>query len=96
MKKKILIACGSGIATSTVIANRVKELCEKNSIEVKITQVKIVEVPSIANEFDLLVSSTRIPTGLEIPSVSAISYLTGINMEKTDMEIISKLKTSNK
>ena len=26
----ILIACGSGIATSTVIANRVKNLCEDN------------------------------------------------------------------
>ena len=27
---KILVACGSGVATSTVIADRVKKLCESN------------------------------------------------------------------
>ena len=32
----ILIACGSGIATSTVIANRVKNLCEDNGFKVKV------------------------------------------------------------
>ncbi len=36
----ILIACGSGIATSTVIANRVKNLCEDNGFKVKVQQVK--------------------------------------------------------
>ena len=38
----ILIACGNGIATSTVIANRVKNLCEDNGFKVKVQQVKIV------------------------------------------------------
>lgn len=37
----ILIACGSGIATSTVIANRVKNLCKDNGFKVKVQQVKL-------------------------------------------------------
>ncbi|WP_313578235.1 PTS galactitol transporter subunit IIB [Lacrimispora sp.] len=89
---KILIACGSGIATSTVIANRVKNLCESNSFQVKVSQVKVVEVEKLAKEYDLIVASTRIPAGIETPYVFAISYLTGVRQEATDQEIITKLK----
>lgn len=32
-KKHILIACGTGVATSTVVCMRVKEELEKNNIQ---------------------------------------------------------------
>ena len=35
---RILVACGSDIATSTVIANRVKNLCTENGYAVKVEQ----------------------------------------------------------
>lgn len=73
---KILVSCGSGIATSTVIANRVKKLCEDNEIDVSIKQVKIVEVEKLAPDYDLIVSSTRVPNTVKTPSIFAISYLT--------------------
>jgi PTS system galactitol-specific IIB component len=84
---KILVSCGSGIATSTVIANRVKKLCEDNEIDVSIKQVKIVEVEKLAPDYDLIVSNT-----VKTPSIFAISYLTGVNQEATDKEVVSKLK----
>ncbi|MBE6083662.1 MULTISPECIES: PTS sugar transporter subunit IIB [Tissierellales] len=89
---KILVSCGSGIATSTVIANRVKKLCEDNEIDVSIKQVKIVEVEKLAPDYDLIVSSTRVPNTVKTPSIFAISYLTGVNQEATDKEVVSKLK----
>lgn len=89
---KILVACGSGIATSTVIAVRVRKLCESNGFKVTTQQVKVVEVVKLSPEYDLIVSSTRIPSSVKTPAVFAISYLTGINAEGTDKEIISKLK----
>jgi galactitol PTS system EIIB component len=92
MKKfRVLISCGSGIATSTVIANRVKEICEQNGFGVNIEQVKIVEVENRAKEFDLIVSSAQVPTGVKTPSVMAINYLTGLNKEQTDKQIIDIL-----
>ena len=72
----ILIACGSGIATSTVIANR----------------VKIVEVEKMAPEFDLIVASTRVPETVTTPSVFAINYLTGIKPEAVDEQILTVLR----
>lgn len=91
MKKRILIACGSGIATSTLIANRVRNLCKDNGIDVFIEQVKIVEAVAKSDDFDLVVASTKIPAAVKVPAVSAVSYLTGIGQEKTDAEIIAKL-----
>ncbi|MCM3568983.1 PTS sugar transporter subunit IIB [Neobacillus mesonae] len=92
MKKiRVLISCGSGIATSTVIANRVKEVCESNGYPVSIDQVKIVEVEKRASEFDLIVSSAQVPSSVKTPSVIAINYLTGINKEQTDQKILDIL-----
>lgn len=92
MKKRILIACGGGVATSTVIANRVIELCKAAGIDILIEQVKIVEVTAKANDFDLIVASTKVPSSVRVPSVSGVSYLTGIGTDKTDKEILEKLK----
>lgn len=91
-KAKLLIACGSGIATSTVIAVRVKELCEKHGYQVHVEQVKIVEVEKKASDYDLIISSAQVPSSVKTPSVLAVNYLTGINEEKTDQEIVGKLR----
>lgn len=90
---QVLVSCGSGIATSTVIANHVKALCESNGFKVNTQQVKVVEVEKLAPEYDLIVSSTKIPAAVKTPFVFAISYLTGVNQEATDEEVLSKLRT---
>ena len=36
MKKKIIVACGGAVATSTIAANKVVELCKENGIFVKL------------------------------------------------------------
>jgi len=92
VKRKILIACGSGIATSTVIANRVLNVCKANGFDVQIEQVKIVEVLAKEKDFDLIVASTKVPAAVKTPAVSGISYLTGVGTAKTDQEIIEKLR----
>ena len=89
---KILIACGTGIATSTVIADRVKNLCEQNGFNVVVEQTRVVQLEGIAANFDLIVASTQVPSTIKTPYVTALSYLTGINREQTDAEIIDKLK----
>lgn len=45
-KKHILIACGTGVATSTVVCMRVKEELEKNNIPATVEQCKVAELPS--------------------------------------------------
>lgn len=92
MTKKILVACGAGIATSTVVMDRIERLLKENQIDAEAKQIKIVEASSLQNEADLIVSTTILPTTYQIPAIVAISYITGVGMEETDAEILSYLR----
>ncbi|MCM3790674.1 PTS sugar transporter subunit IIB [Domibacillus indicus] len=92
MKKTVLVACGAGIATSTVVCDRVENLLKDNNISAEVVQCKISEVASRQEGADLIVSTTILPTTYNIPSEIATAYITGIGMEALDQKIIDHLK----
>ncbi|GAB6087261.1 PTS sugar transporter subunit IIB [Alkaliphilus crotonatoxidans] len=93
MTKTIIIACATGVATSTLVAKRVEELAKKNGINIKLIQCKIAEVASKQGEADLIVTSTILPTTYSIPAIKATAYITGIGAEKVDNQILEVLKS---
>ena len=44
-KKVVLVACGTGIATSTVVNTALENLAKENGLQVEIIQCKMMEVP---------------------------------------------------
>lgn len=94
MKKiRVLVACGAGIATSTVVMKKVEELFTKNDMPVEITQIKIAEAAGKQDEADMLISTTMLPTEYKIPAISAMAFLTGIGTEKVEAKIIEAAKS---
>jgi PTS system galactitol-specific IIB component len=91
-KKTVLIACGAGIATSTVVCDKVEKLLKSNGIDANIVQCKIAEVSSKEKGADLIISTTILPTTYSIPAIKATAYITGINMAKLDEQILSYFK----
>lgn len=91
--KRILVACGNGIATSTVVATKVRQFLEEQGIQVETTQTKLMEVPGKVQGYDLLVTTGQFEgqTG-EVPVVKGMPILTGIGADKTLQEILSHLK----
>ncbi|RBP70181.1 PTS system D-arabitol-specific IIB component (Gat family) [Alkalibaculum bacchi] len=92
MKKRILVACGAGIATSTVVNDKITNLLKANGIDADIRQIKIQEAKGLEKEADLLISTTILPTTFEIPTIIATAYISGIGMEKLDQKILDALK----
>jgi len=93
MKKfTVLVACGAGIATSTVVTNKVEELIKQHGINADVKQVKISEAKSLESSADLIVSTTILPTTYSIPAIVATSYISGINEEKTTEKILAVLE----
>ncbi|WP_291648205.1 PTS sugar transporter subunit IIB [Clostridium sp.] len=91
--KRILVACGNGIATSTVVATKIREICEENGVAVSVTQCKLLEIDSKVEDFDILVTTGKYGgDGANIPVVSAMSLLTGIGEEETLEEIVNYAK----
>jgi PTS system galactitol-specific IIB component len=88
--KKILVACGTAIATSTVVAMKLQEKLGALGIEVKIDQCKTSEVAGRAASYDLVVSTTEVGDSAGKPVVRTLSFLTGVGND-ADVQRIAKL-----
>ena len=91
-QKVILVACGTGIATSTVVCKKVEDLILAHNLNARVIQCKISEVPGYQDEADLLVTTTIASRTYSIPVIKAINYLTNINTQKVDQAIIDAIK----
>lgn len=89
--KKIIVACGGAVATSTVAANRVRELCEKNGIAVDVEQCRISELSGRAEQADLLVTTAKVSRDYGVPVVHGIAFISGINLAATEAKILEIL-----
>jgi PTS system galactitol-specific IIB component len=88
--KKILVACGTAIATSTVVAKKLEEKLKARGIAVTIDQCKASEVGSKCATYDLIVTTTEVDDTRGKPCVRTLSFLTGVGID-ADVEKIAKL-----
>lgn len=90
--KRILVACGTAIATSTVVAIGIEEALKERGIKITTRQCKASEVKSLAGDADLIVTTTPVPSDLGVPVIQTLAFLTGIGKEEVIEEIIEKLQ----
>lgn len=90
--KKIVIACGTGIATSTMVKDRVETILRKNGVPAKIIQCTLNEVDGYDGDVDLIITTMKIRKRYKSPSISGSAYLSGINEEEVTQQILDVLK----
>ena len=93
-KAKILVCCGTGIATSTVANDAIKRICRKYEIDAPDQQGKVVEIPSKLNTFspDVIISTTNVSCNTKgVPVVSGLPFLTGVGMDKLENDLLAVL-----
>lgn len=90
--KVVLVACGTAIATSTVVAKAIEEALKQRGIAASIRQCKAAEVPSLSREADLVVTTTPVRIEKEIPVIQTLAFLTGIGKEAVIQQIVDVLK----
>lgn len=88
----ILVACGNGVATSTMVASKIKDTLADENLQVNITQCKLMEIPSKADDFDLIVTTGRYAQEIDKPIIGGMPLLTGIGEEEILDEIIDFVK----
>lgn len=94
MKKKIVIACGAGLATSTMIIQKVESVLQEEGItNYSITQAQIFELDSFDGSADIFITSMKIDESkYKTPIVVGTPFLVGINEEEVKDEIIKILR----
>ncbi|EHJ09177.1 PTS sugar transporter subunit IIB [Staphylococcus simiae] len=90
--KQVLVACGAGIATSTVVNNAIEEMAKEHNIKVDIKQIKITEVGPYEQTADLLVTTAMTKKEYPFPVINARNFLTGIGIEDTKKQILEELQ----
>ena len=91
MKKKVIVACGGAVATSTVAANAVVDLAKENGIDIEIAQVRILEIESNLPA-DLIVTTSKVKRDYGVPLITGMPYISGIGVDKTKAKILEVLK----
>lgn len=94
--KNILLACGSGVATSTAVNLKVSKILDENGYKgkYKITQCKVSEAPVKSSSYDFLIATTMAPKDLQCPFVSGVCFLTGVNTQKSIDQIFELMNRS--
>jgi len=91
--KKVVIACGAGVATSTMIAEKVKTILEEAGIEYSLIQSQIYELDSYDGNADLIITSMKVDeNNYKTPIVIGTPFIMGINEKSTKEEIIKALQ----
>ena len=67
---KILVACGSGVATSTVAQEAVKKICKDAGIPAKIIKSTMTEIPAKQADVDIVMVTTNYRQKLEKPLIN--------------------------
>ena len=89
-EEKILVACGSGVATSTVAQEAVKKILADANIPGKILKGSMSEIPLKQNDVDLILTTTNYRKPLEKPCISVFGLISGINEGKIKQSIIDE------
>jgi PTS system galactitol-specific IIB component len=95
-KIKILVVCGTGIATSTVVSRKIEEKLKGKGFDVETRQCKASEVPFNLEGVDLIVTTTPIGGNLNVPVVHTLAFLTGVGEDGALQQIIQRLKEVGK
>lgn len=94
MKKiTILVACGSGVATSTLAADEVRSVCEEYGIvNYSIIKSSMQELTNVTDQADVVLTTSVYRGELDKPYMSVSAFITGINEEKTRQKLGQLLK----
>lgn len=95
---KIIIACGTGVTTSSIIRQRVVEGLRKRGITADIIIIRAIEAQKKAMSIkpDLAIFSGNVPGKISCPVVSGLPWLTGVGLDKAYEEVVSILKNIKK
>ena len=91
-KVKVLVACGSGVATSTVAKNAVAEIAEKAGVPVEIYKSTIAEVLAKQHDVDVVLTTANYRKPLDKPYMSVFGLISGVGKDAAEKKLADLLK----
>ncbi len=90
----ILAVCGSGVVSSSMIAQKVEEVIKGLGAEPRITCILPTSVKTYVDrgDIDFVVSTSPIPGTISVPVIKGVALLTGMGEDECIEEITKVAK----
>lgn len=89
---KVLVACGSGVATSTIAQEEIKEIAKTAGVKIRLMKGTIAEVPTKQKDVDVVFTTANYRNPLEKPHLSVFGLVSGLNKEATKKKVAELLQ----
>lgn len=95
MTAKVIVACGSGVATSQTVASKVARLLKEAHVDADVQAVDLKSVDRHLKGAAAYITIVRENKQRDVPVVNGIAFLTGIGQDKELTTLIDAIKASN-
>lgn len=89
---KVFVACGSGVATSTIAADAIKSAAKEAGVAIELTKGTIAEVPAAQANADVIFTTANYRKPLDKPYLSVFGLISGVNAEAVKADVVRLLK----
>lgn len=92
---RLVVACGGGIFTTTLVSDQVKEILKKAGIQHTVTPAKLTEIAGISDADLIIVTGkygTKTNNVANIPIIVGMSLLTGIGKDEFAVDLVKRVK----
>ncbi|WP_088810565.1 MULTISPECIES: PTS sugar transporter subunit IIB [Listeria] len=90
--KKVIVACGSGVATSQTVASKVDRILKEKGVSAVVEAVDIKSLEQHIRTSDVYIAITKANKSFDIPTLNGIAFLTGMGMEEETTKLLAALK----
>ena len=79
--------CGTGVATSTVVVQKLKAFCALKGLDATISQSAVADTLRGNLAADFIVATTQVPSSVTLPVIAGLPFLTGIGLDAVYAQI---------
>lgn len=74
MEKTVVIACGAGLATSSMVRDKIEEVLSENNIRANIIQTTLNELEGYDDKADIFITTMKINSDYTTPVVHGSAF----------------------
>jgi PTS system galactitol-specific IIB component len=93
IKKRILVACGTGVATSVAVARKLENIFKERGLAdlVEVSTCTVAEMESKASKYDLIVTTAHNSKPMPVKVIMGVAFLIGRGTEPVLQDILDTL-----
>lgn len=95
MSAKVIVACGSGVATSQTVASKVTRLLKEAKVDADVEAVDLKSVDRHLSGAAAYITIVRENKQRTVPVINGIAFLTGMGQDAELAKLIEAIKAAD-